>query len=63
LDGVVARGYYSKRWNLNYLDYSVDPGFNQVRLTAKDYANVADLAQKLGDPFPIIQLLRLTLVK
>jgi hypothetical protein len=35
--------------DLNILDYSADAGFNQVRLTAKDYANVADLVQKLDD--------------
>jgi hypothetical protein len=35
--------------DLNMLDYSADPAFNQVRLTAKDYANVANLVQKLDD--------------
>lgn len=33
----------------NILYHSADPGFNQVRLPAKDYAYVADLVQKLDD--------------
>jgi hypothetical protein len=35
--------------DLNILGYSADPGFNQAPLTTKDYANVADLVQKLDD--------------
>jgi len=33
----------------NILYYLADPGFNQVRLPAKDYAYVVDLVQKLDD--------------
>jgi hypothetical protein len=55
------QGILQLAMDLNCFDYLVSPGFNQVRLTAKNYVNVADLAQKLDDPFRIIQFLRLTL--